>query len=97
MTAPFVFWTAAFGTSEAAVRMLPCLASLLTLVVVYRLGRRLGGPAVGLVAASVKDEPFVRTVASHRPDSLLRVDVPAVLAWDLRAQAALWKSVRFQP
>jgi electron transfer flavoprotein beta subunit len=46
-----------------------------------------------LVAASAQDEPFVRAVASHRPDSLLRVEVPAALAWDLRAQAALWKSV----
>jgi electron transfer flavoprotein beta subunit len=45
-----------------------------------------------LVAASGEDEPFVRAVAAHRPDSLLRVDVPAALAWDLRAQATLWKS-----
>jgi len=52
MTVPFLFWTALFGTSETAVRALPCLAGILTLFVVFRLGWVLVNPRVGVIAAA---------------------------------------------
>jgi len=53
MTVPFLLWTALFGTSEAAVRALPCLAGVLAIPVVFRLGQKLSGPRAGLIAAVV--------------------------------------------
>ena len=45
------FWMQLFGTSEAAVRSLSLLFGLLTMPLLYALGRRLFGPATGLLAA----------------------------------------------
>jgi mannosyltransferase len=45
------FWMQLFGTSEAAVRSLSLLFGVLTVPLLYALGRRLFGPATGLLAA----------------------------------------------
>jgi len=45
------FWMQLFGSSEAAVRSLSLLFGLLTVPLLYALGRRLFGPATGLLAA----------------------------------------------
>ena len=45
------FWMQLFGTSEAAVRSLSLLFGVLTVPLLYALGRRLFGPATGLGAA----------------------------------------------
>src|SRR5580704_16959384 len=49
---PFLYWNALVGSSEWAVRSLPVLLSLLSLVLVYRLGSLLAGPWVGVLAAA---------------------------------------------
>ena len=53
MTVPYLYWTAVFGTSEAAVRMLPVLCGLITVLLVYRLGYLLNGRLVGFLAATL--------------------------------------------
>jgi hypothetical protein len=53
MTVPYLYWTALFGPGETAVRALPFLAGLLTIVLVYRLGATLANPTAGLFAAAV--------------------------------------------
>lgn len=52
MTVPYLYWGALFGTSETSIRALPCLLGLVSLVLVYRLGKRVGGPLIGLAAAT---------------------------------------------
>ncbi|MBY0527073.1 MAG: HAD-IB family hydrolase [Gemmataceae bacterium] len=51
MTLPFLFWVAAFGDSEAVVRTLPMVWSVLAVGLAFALGRRLGGTGVGLFSA----------------------------------------------
>jgi hypothetical protein len=53
MSVPFLGWTAAFGTSEGAVRSLPCIASTALIPMVFLLGYQLGGRAVGLIAGAL--------------------------------------------
>jgi mannosyltransferase len=45
------FWILLFGNSEFAVRSLSALASIGSVPLIYLLGRELGGPRVGLLAA----------------------------------------------
>jgi uncharacterized membrane protein len=52
MTVPYLYWGAVFGLSETSIRALPCLLGILSLVLIYRLGLRLGGPVAGLIAAA---------------------------------------------
>src|SRR5262249_21601225 len=52
MTVPYLYWTALVGTREAAVRTLPLLLGLLTIVLTYRPGANPGGPLAGLLSAA---------------------------------------------
>lgn len=45
-------WVRAFGTSESAARSLSATCGLLTVLVAFAIGRRVGGPATGLWSAS---------------------------------------------
>ncbi len=45
------FWVALFGTGETAVRTLPLIFGTATVPVIYWLGKRVGGTALGLLAA----------------------------------------------
>jgi len=46
------WWIAAFGDSEAALRSLSAVVGIALVFVVFKLGERLGGSKVGLIAAS---------------------------------------------
>ena len=48
----FMPWIALFGTAEAAVRALPMLLGLASIALIGFLGRRLGGPGLGLACAA---------------------------------------------
>jgi electron transfer flavoprotein beta subunit len=44
-----------------------------------------------LLAGNASDEALARSVAAHRIDRLLRVEVPEAQAWDIAVQATAWK------
>jgi mannosyltransferase len=66
-------WTSLFGTGDVAVRSLSGLASIAALPVVWALGRRLGGPALGLAALLLlASNPFaIRYATEARMYSLI--------------------------
>jgi mannosyltransferase len=66
-------WTSVFGTSTFAVRSLSAIPAVLALPVVLRLGRRIGGDAVGIAAVVLLAvSPFaVRYAVEARMYSLL--------------------------
>ena len=88
---PMVAWWIARGIQLAGdnalgVRLLPALASLLTTLMVFDLGRRLGGSRTGLVAALLYNATLTVGVGA-----ILAVpDVPASLFW----VSALWLMAR---
>jgi uncharacterized membrane protein len=51
MTVPYLYWTALVGTGEEAVRALPLLLGLATVVLTFLLARRLGGSLAAFLAA----------------------------------------------
>jgi hypothetical protein len=53
MTVPFLPWTAVFGTSEVAVRSLPCLAGILAVIAVFAFCWLTGHPKAGVFAAAI--------------------------------------------
>jgi 4-amino-4-deoxy-L-arabinose transferase-like glycosyltransferase len=53
MTVPFLAWSTVFGTSEVAVRSLPCLAGVLAVVAVFTFGWLVGHPWAGVFAAAI--------------------------------------------
>jgi 4-amino-4-deoxy-L-arabinose transferase-like glycosyltransferase len=74
------------GDTPLGVRLLPALSSVLTTVLVYALGRRLGGRRTGLVAAVLYNAAL--TVGAG---AILAIpDVPASLFWVL----SLWLMAR---
>jgi hypothetical protein len=66
-------WMAVFGTGNVAVRLLPAAFSLATLPLLYRAGRRLGGPTVGRAAlVLLATSPFaIRYGTENRMYSLV--------------------------
>jgi len=74
------------GDTALGVRLLPALSSLLTTLMVFDLGRRLGSNRTGLVAALLYNATLTVGVGA-----ILSIpDVPASLFWT----AALWLMVR---
>jgi uncharacterized membrane protein len=47
------FWMQVFGTSESGLRSFSVLASVITILLVYALGKELEGPTLGLVGAAI--------------------------------------------
>jgi 4-amino-4-deoxy-L-arabinose transferase-like glycosyltransferase len=88
---PMVAWWIARGVQLAGdnalgVRLLPALSSLLTTLMVFDLGRRLGSNRTGLAAALLYNATLTVGVGAI----LAIPDVPASLFWT----AALWLMVR---
>jgi len=70
----------AFGTSEHALRLVPLLASIATLLLLYRLGRRVLPPiatlvAVGLLAVSLQQIGYAAEVKPYSMDTAIALIV----------------------
>ena len=85
------FWIGLVGDGPAAVRLLSALLSTLTIPAMYLLGRRLLGPAVGILAALILAlSPFhVRFAQETRMYALLMLNASLALL----ALVHLWRGV----
>ncbi|MCW3475835.1 glycosyltransferase family 39 protein [Limobrevibacterium gyesilva] len=73
-------WTAVFGADEVGARSLSALASIGCVPLIYALGRTLGGPAVGLVAAGLLALSPVQIYFAHEARCYALLPVFVMLA-----------------
>jgi 4-amino-4-deoxy-L-arabinose transferase-like glycosyltransferase len=76
-----VFAYRAFGVNEFAARLPSALAALLTVLIVYELGRQMFSPSTGLVAGLILSTSVAFCASAHfaNPDALLNLTTAATL------------------
>lgn len=84
--AAFRGWALLFGVNEFSLRLLPTLANLIGVPVLYVLGKRIGGRRMGLVAALLW--------AIHPLQIWHAQDARNYALWSPASAAALWLAVR---
>ena len=79
-----------FGTSSFAVRFLPLVASLVSLLLIYPIARQFGGPwiallATGLLACSLSPARFSNDFKPYSIDLLVALSYTGLGLWALRS------------
>ncbi len=75
------FWTRVFGTSEAALRSLGAVFSTLVVPGTWWLGRRLGGPKVGVLAAVLTAIAPLQVIAGQEARMYPLLELLTLVSW----------------